>query len=87
MLAHARLVALRAAGRRCCCWTRSPPISTPSAATALFDELVALGAQGWLTGTDAALFAPLGGRAQFLRVAAGLDRGGLNPLPGQTDER
>ena len=38
---------------------------------ALFDELVALGAQGWMTGTDAELFAPLAGRAQVLRVADG----------------
>jgi DNA replication and repair protein RecF len=38
---------------------------------ALFDELVALGAQAWLTGTDRALFAALGDRAQFLDVADG----------------
>ena len=38
---------------------------------ALFDELVALGVQSWMTGTDAELFAPLGGRAQILRVADG----------------
>jgi len=35
---------------------------------ALFDEILALGAQAWLTGTDEALFAPLGDDAQFLRV-------------------
>lgn len=35
---------------------------------ALFDELCALGAQSWLTGTDEALFAEFGQRAQFLRV-------------------
>lgn len=38
---------------------------------ALFDALLALDAQAWLTGTDAALFAPLGGAAQFVRVADG----------------
>jgi DNA replication and repair protein RecF len=38
---------------------------------ALFDEVVALGAQCWMTGTDAELFAPLRGRAQILRVADG----------------
>jgi DNA replication and repair protein RecF len=38
---------------------------------ALFDEVVALGVQCWMTGTDAELFAPLGGRAQILRVADG----------------
>lgn len=35
---------------------------------ALFDELCALGAQSWLTGTDAALFAEFGGRGQFFHV-------------------
>jgi len=44
---------------------------------ALFDEIGALGAQAWLTGTDAAQFAPLAGRAQIFRVGEGgvrLDR-------------
>lgn len=35
---------------------------------ALFDELCALGAQSWMTGTDAMLFAGFGDRAQFFRV-------------------
>lgn len=35
---------------------------------ALFDELCAMGAQSWLTGTEPALFAGLAGRAQFFRV-------------------
>ncbi|HEX5078834.1 MAG TPA: DNA replication/repair protein RecF [Geminicoccaceae bacterium] len=34
----------------------------------LFEQLCALGAQAWLTGTDPALFAPLGGRAQYFSV-------------------
>jgi DNA replication and repair protein RecF len=38
---------------------------------ALFDEVVALGVQSWMTGTDAELFAPLRGRAQILRVTDG----------------
>ena len=38
---------------------------------ALFDEVVALGVQSWMTGTDAGLFAPLGGRAQLLCVSDG----------------
>ncbi|MEE8444837.1 MAG: DNA replication/repair protein RecF [Alphaproteobacteria bacterium] len=37
--------------------------------SALFDEIAALGAQAWLTGTDAATFAPLGREAQFFTVA------------------
>ncbi len=35
---------------------------------ALFDELCALPAQSWLTGTDQSLFAELGQRGQFFRV-------------------
>jgi DNA replication and repair protein RecF len=35
---------------------------------ALFEALDDLGAQAWLTGTDATTFAPLGGRAQFFFV-------------------
>lgn len=35
---------------------------------ALYDELVAVGAQAWLTGTGAELFETLSGRAQFLEV-------------------
>ncbi len=36
---------------------------------ALFGEIVALGAQSWLTGTDPALFAALEGTGQFFSVA------------------
>jgi DNA replication and repair protein RecF len=47
---------------------------------ALFDRLVALGAQAWLTGTDRALFAALGDRAAFVAVA---EEGGASRLaPG-----
>ena len=35
---------------------------------ALFDEIMSLGAQAWLTGTDDELFAGLRGRARFFRV-------------------
>ena len=37
---------------------------------ALFAEIDALGVQAWMTGTDAALFAPLAETAQMFRVAA-----------------
>jgi DNA replication and repair protein RecF len=37
--------------------------------THLYDEILALGVQAWLTGTDAELFAPLAGAAQHFRVA------------------
>jgi len=36
---------------------------------ALFDEISSLGAQVWLTGTDADLFTPLAQRAQFFDIA------------------
>lgn len=38
---------------------------------ALFDEIAALGAQAWMTGTDMSLFAGLGERAQHFTVSAG----------------
>jgi DNA replication and repair protein RecF len=37
----------------------------------LFDEVVALGSQAWMTGTDRDLFAPLYERAQFVTIAQG----------------
>ncbi|MGE4079208.1 MAG: DNA replication/repair protein RecF [Reyranella sp.] len=70
-LAHARLMAL-SRGR--------PPLLLldeiaahldAERRAALFDEVVVLGVQSWMTGTDAELFAPLGGRAQILRVTDG----------------
>lgn len=47
---------------------------------ALFDEIEALGAQAWMTGTDAELFAALGGRAAFVNVAGGTLRTAPQPL-------
>jgi DNA replication and repair protein RecF len=38
---------------------------------ALFEEILALNAQGWLTGTDASLFEPLQGLAQFFSIDSG----------------
>jgi DNA replication and repair protein RecF len=43
----------------------------PLRRTALMDELVALGTQVWLTGTDAQAFSALQDRAQFHWVEAG----------------
>ena len=49
---------------------------------ALFEEVSALGAQAWLTGTDSALFASLGKRAQFFHVedatVVAVDRSGAS---------
>ncbi len=39
--------------------------------TGLFDELIELGAQAWMTGTDLSLFSALGDRAQFLTIEDG----------------
>ncbi|MBS0526171.1 MAG: DNA replication/repair protein RecF [Proteobacteria bacterium] len=70
-LAHARLVTL-SRGR--------PPLLLldeiaahldSERRAALFEEVVALGVQSWMTGTDAELFRPLVGRAQVLHVADG----------------
>jgi DNA replication and repair protein RecF len=70
-LAHARLVTL-SRGR--------PPLLLldeiaahldAERRAALFEEVVALGVQSWMTGTDAELFKPLAGRAQILRVVDG----------------
>ena len=47
---------------------------------ALFDEIEALGAQAWMTGTDAELFAALGGRAAFVNVADSKLRAAPQPL-------
>ena len=38
---------------------------------ALYREVAALGAQAWMTGTDATLFSVLGEGARFLRIADG----------------
>jgi len=38
---------------------------------AFFDEILRLGAQAWMTGTDGQAFAPLAGQARFLRVEDG----------------
>ena len=45
---------------------------------ALYDWLLAIGGQFWLTATDADLCAPLRGRAQFFHV----HHGAVEPLPG-----
>ena len=38
---------------------------------ALFDQVLGMGVQAWLTGTDKDVFAPLGVRALFLAVTDG----------------
>jgi DNA replication and repair protein RecF len=48
----------------------------PLRRAALFEEIVALGAQAWMTGTEAEAFSALGNRAQFRRV----EEGRIRPL-------
>jgi DNA replication and repair protein RecF len=72
ILAHADLVARHAQG--------AAPILLldeiaahldPLRRTALFDEIVALGSQAWMTGTEPEAFSGLENRAQFFRVEGG----------------
>ncbi|TDL81541.1 DNA replication/repair protein RecF [Palleronia sediminis] len=52
----------------------------PDRRAALYDEIAALGAQAWLTGTEPALFSGLGARAQYLELR---DAGGTSEIvPG-----
>jgi len=71
VLAHARLVALDR--------SRPPLLLLDEVAAhldaarrdALYDDVMSLGLQAWLTGTEPAVFEPLAGRAQVLAVADG----------------
>ena len=71
VLAHARLLAADSG--------RAPLLLLDEVAAhldeprreALFAEVLQLGCQAWLTGTDATIFTPLGGRAQRFAVAEG----------------
>jgi DNA replication and repair protein RecF len=49
----------------------------PARRAALFEEIVALGSQTWMSGTDPEAFSGLGQRAQFYRV----EEGRMGPLP------
>lgn len=70
-LAHARLVALSRGKPPLLLLDEIAAHLDAERREALFDEVVALGVQSWMTGTDAALFKPLAGRAQILRVTDG----------------
>ena len=82
ILAHASLIAERRDG--------APPILLLDEVAAhfdavrraaLFDEILSLGAQVWMTGTDPSAFAALAGKALFARVEQGLVRAETQPLP------
>jgi DNA replication and repair protein RecF len=70
-LAHARLVALLRGSAPLLLLDEIAAHLDAARRAALFEEVLALGVQSWMTGTDAELFAPLAGRAQLLRVTDG----------------
>ncbi|MEI6985197.1 MAG: DNA replication/repair protein RecF [Rhodospirillaceae bacterium] len=71
VLANARLLADAATGPPLLLLDEVVAHLDSSRREALFNEITALGGQAWLTGTDAILFAPLRGRAQFVNVENG----------------
>lgn len=75
MLAHARLVSELDGRSPVLLLDEIAAHLDPARRTALFDALLMLGGQAWMTGTDPVLFEALGARAQHLRV----DDGTLTP--------
>ncbi|MFQ5775783.1 MAG: DNA replication/repair protein RecF [Kiloniellaceae bacterium] len=69
VLAHARLLALDHGGAPLLLLDEVAAHLDRARRLALYEEVLSLGAQAWLTGTDAAVFAPLGEAARFFRVA------------------
>jgi len=69
VLAYARLLALRRGSAPVLLLDEVTAHLDAARRSALFQALRALGAQCWLAGTDAALFAELKGHAQFFAVA------------------
>ncbi|SNR28917.1 DNA replication and repair protein RecF [Tistlia consotensis] len=74
VLAHARLIALEKGAAPLLLLDEVAAHLDEPRREALFEELLALGAQSWLTGTDTAPFAPLGAAAQHVLVQEGLLR-------------
>ena len=68
--------AKNAAMRRSCCSTKSAAHLDKDRRAALFAEIIALGAQAWMTGTDHAVFEGLGPKAQFFTA----ENGDFNPV-------
>ena len=70
VLAHARLLALHRNAAPLLLLDEIAAHLDETRRHALFDEILELGVQAWLTGTDAAVFADLGARARFFQVRA-----------------
>ena len=68
ILAHARLVALDRGFPPLLFMDEIVAHLDRDRRVALFDEICAIGAQAWMTGTDRELFQEFGSRAQFFRV-------------------
>jgi DNA replication and repair protein RecF len=68
VLAHARLVSIARGAPPLLLLDEIAAHLDRRKLAALFEELLALGAQAWLTGTEAETFAPLLSRAQFFKV-------------------
>jgi len=70
VLAHARLLALHRDAAPLLLLDEIAAHLDEARRHALFDEILELGVQAWMTGTDAAVFADLGERACFFQVRA-----------------
>ena len=77
VLAHAELVARRREAAPILLLDEVTAHLDAERRAALFAEILRLGAQAWMTGTDAEAFSWLAGKARFWRVDEGL----LSPLP------
>ena len=71
LLAHARLLTLERGAAPLLLLDEVAAHLDATRRAALYEEILGLGAQAWLTGTDAADFDGLGGRAQFFAVNDG----------------
>ncbi len=70
VLAHARLLALHRSAPPLLLLDEIAAHLDEARRRALFDQILGLGIQAWLTGTDAATFADFGERANFFQVRA-----------------
>jgi DNA replication and repair protein RecF len=81
ILAHARLIALHRGAAPLLLLDEVAAHLDQLRRAALYDEILALGAQAWLTGTEAGVFAGLGDAAQFLSVRDALITQAAAPRP------